>query len=243
MSSGDETSWGLDWAHGNAAAPDGDGWLVNLRHQDAVVRLTGDGAVDWILANPTGWWPPLADHRLKARRDDMRWPYHMHAPERMPDGGLLVFDNGNYQTTPYHPHPPVRRESSRVVAYDIDPVARTVEERWAIAATRTGYLYSEAVGDADYLPETGHVLAVYGRLQGEGDIDNAAVGRGTHHARVIEMDPTTPELPVLDVRLWSPADVIPDGWTVYRAQRTARLHPSVVLAGEPGWAEAVAGAP
>ncbi len=239
MSSHDETSWGLDWAHANAVVPDGDGWLVSLRHQDSVVRITAEGSVDWILSNPAGWWPGLAEHRLTAA-SDMRWPYHMHAPERLPDGGLLLFDNGNHQTTPYHPDPPRRPATSRVVAYDIDPVARTVSERWSIDSTRTGWLFSDAVGDADFLPTTGHVLAVYGRLEGEAELANADVGRAAVHARVVEVDPSTPELPVMDLRIWSRPDDVEEGWTVYRAQRIDRLHASVVLPGEPGWAEAIA---
>ncbi|MFT4626833.1 MAG: arylsulfate sulfotransferase [Myxococcota bacterium] len=238
-SSHEPTVWGLDWAHANAAAPDGDGWLVSLRHQDAVVRIDAAGEVDWILANPDGWLEPLASRRLKAP-PGMPWPFHMHAPVRLPDGGLLLFDNGNGQATPYAPEP-AGAELSRVVAYDLDPAAGTVRERWAVGDTGTGWLFSDAVGDADWLPGTGNVLAVYGRLEGEGVVGNAEAGRGEVHARVIEFDPEQPVPAAMDLRVWSPADEVAEGWTVYRAQRIDRLHPSVVLRDEPGWEEAVGG--
>ena len=39
-----------DWHHINAVEPDGDGFLVSLRHTDAIYRIRrGDGGIDWKL--------------------------------------------------------------------------------------------------------------------------------------------------------------------------------------------------
>ncbi len=218
---------GLDWGHGNAVIPDGpEHWIVSLRHQDALVRLARDGTVDWILANPDGWPEALADKRLAPTDPELVWPFHQHAPERLEDGGLLVFDNGNYRSTPYGPLS-LEPQYSRLVVFDVDAEARTVATRWTLDVTpTTGRLFSFAMGDADSLPN-GNVLAVYGHLAGEAGVPNAATGRGDTHARLLEVDPETGEA-VLDIRLSSRAEVVPLGWRVYRAQRIEGLHASIL---------------
>jgi hypothetical protein len=46
----------LDWSHGNAVTPDpAGGYLVSLRHQDAVVKLDAGGALVWILGPHDNW--------------------------------------------------------------------------------------------------------------------------------------------------------------------------------------------
>jgi arylsulfate sulfotransferase len=227
MDSNNDTEMGLDWGHANAVIPDGpDHWIVSLRHQDAVVRLTRDGEVDWILANHDGWPDRLRPHLL-APVGGFEWPFHQHAPERLADGGIALFDNGNYGHTPYG-EPPDTPQRSRLRIVDVDPVARTVTDRWSLDETpATGALFGWAMGDADVLAN-GNLLGVYGHLAGEAGRTNEAAGRGETHARVLELALDDPEHPVLDLRMSSRRSVVPLGWRVYRAQRIDRLHPSVV---------------
>jgi hypothetical protein len=219
------TEMGLDWGHANAVIPDGpDHWIVSLRHQDALVRLHHSGEVDWILSNPEGWPEHLAEKRLQATEPDFEWPFHQHAPQRLADGGLAVFDNGNHRSTPYG-EPSEDLPYSRLVIFDVDPVARTVSKRWSMdTASTTGRLYSWAMGDADLLPG-GNLLGVYGHLSGEAEISNIEAGRGDLHGRVLEVDLETGDA-VLDLRLSSRWSAVPRGWRIYRAQRVEALLPS-----------------
>ena len=135
-----------------------------------------------------------------------------------------MFDNGNHRSTPYG-EPSEDLAYSRLVIFDVDPVARTVSKRWSMdASSTTGRLYSWAMGDADLLPN-GNLLGVYGHLSGEAELSNIEAGRGDLHGRVLEVDIETGDT-VLDIRLSSRWSAVPRGWRIYRAQRVEALLPS-----------------
>ncbi|MEZ4237738.1 MAG: aryl-sulfate sulfotransferase [Myxococcota bacterium] len=208
---------GYDWAHANGVVldpRDGD-WIVSVRHQDALVKLTPAGEIRWILGDPAGWQAPWAEHLL-TQAAPFRWPYHAHAPELDPDGLVLLFDNGNDGHTPYDP-PPAEVPTSRLVALDVDEDAGTVSLAWSFAPERDGPLSSLALGDCDRLAN-GDVLGVWGLLVAEGGATNLAQGRGLYSTRVIEVDPTD-DASVLDLRLSSDRAANDVGWGVYRAER------------------------
>ncbi len=225
----------VDWSHANAVVrdPRDGGYIVTLRHQDAVVKLTADGALAWILGAPDGWEEPWASARLQPE-GAVSWPFHPHAAELTPAGELLVFDNGNHRTTPYGQTPaPPGAPYSRVVAYRLGlgrgegsgEVAGTVEEAWAYRETAAGSLYAPAFGDADALPRTGHVLAVFGRTRAIDGVPTAQLGRGESMAHLVELDPAALDAPVAHVVLSSRRTDWPGGFAVYRAERIPGLYP------------------
>jgi hypothetical protein len=212
---------GYDWSHANGVIPHPDGGaIVSVRHQGALVRLDDAGAVVWILADPAGWAAPF-DALLLAPVGDLTWPYHQHAPALDANGDLWVFDNHNEGHTPYT-EPPPEGWWSRVVAFRVDEDARTVRQvaEWAPPQR----LQSPALGDADPLPVTGNVLADFGFVDHEDGVENEALGRGHRAIRLIEADPAEPE-PLLDLRLWTPADTEPKGVKAYRAEAIPSLYP------------------
>ena len=218
----------LDWAHANGlAVDDDDGWVVSLRHQDALVKLDANGELAWILGDPSGWPLPWRDQLLVAD-GALTWPYHQHAPElRREDDGLhlLLFDNVNRGHTPYTEAPAAR--PSRLVEYVVDEAQGTVREAWSFELTEDGPLAAPALGDADRL-SNGHILGVWGMLAEEEGVPHAEQGRADRSARIAEVDPSRQAV-VFDLRVSWPRSRGTEGWTVYRAQRIERLHPTALL--------------
>jgi hypothetical protein len=106
----------VDWSHANTLAPDGDGWLVSLRHLDAVIRLNAAGEIDWTLGAPDG---PLGtdfmwQSEVPGAALDLRGQHHA---TRLPDGRILVFDNR-------------AEEPSRVIAVRLDGSVATITDVW-----------------------------------------------------------------------------------------------------------------
>jgi len=206
---------GRDWLHANAVIvdPSDGGFIVSLRHQDAVVKLGADGALRWILGTPSGWQEPWSDAVLQPV-GDFDWHFHQHAVHLASDGSLVMMDNGNMGRTPYD-EPTGDNARSRVVAYAVDEAAHTVEQLWAWEPP--DQLYSEAMCDADPLPGTDEVLAVFGFLQSEADSSNIDLGWGHRSARLMLFEPDLAE-PSLDIRVRSDHAAEPEGWQTYRAE-------------------------
>ncbi len=219
----------LDWAHANGVtlAPDGD-WVVSVRHQDAVVKVSPAGEIRWILGNHMGWreaWRPFLLEPLGA----LEWPWHQHAPEVLEDGTIVMLDNGRWRASPYEgPEPESHVTYSRAVAYRVDE--GTVEQLWEVAPAG---LYSAALGDADVQPETGTVLLHLGFLDAdETGTLHEELGWGRKAMRLIEVHPERPDEPVWDLRLRSDAAAEPEGWKGYRGERLPSLYPPGVLVDE-----------
>lgn len=206
----------FDWAHTNAVADTGDGLLVSLRHQDAILKLRkDDGSLAWILANPDNWSPAWAALRLQPV-GDVTWPYHQHAV-KWDDGRVLMFDNRNYEASPWTDQRkvPYSVSSSRIVEYTVDESAGTVAETFSFAPEPR--VFSDKMGDADWLPN-GNLLGTWAYVLYEGGVSMAELGRGAPSSRVIEVqrDGTV----VFDLDLWGDADD-PEtpAWHTYRAER------------------------
>jgi len=205
----------FDWNHANGLGidPRDGGPVVSLRHLDAVVKLSADLQLEWILGAPEGWRAPWSDALLSAA-PGLTWPLHPHAPEVLADGTLLLFDNRNDGHTPYT-EPVTVRPTSRAVAYRVD--AGRAEQLWSYDTTTTGPLFCAAVGDVD-LDDAGRVLVDYGFVHFEGELDNEDAGRGARSIRWVEGF-VEEAVPLLDVRLSTDPAVWPDGVHSYRVQR------------------------
>ena len=119
-----------DWTHGNCAIvdPAGGGFLVSLRHQDCVVKISGDGRLVWILGDPAGW---TGEHAGKLLRIEGGRPfYHQHDLSFTSGGDLMLFDNGTAGAVPPAPEQPIEERESFALAYAIDEEAMTAVETW-----------------------------------------------------------------------------------------------------------------
>ncbi|HHO51381.1 MAG TPA: hypothetical protein ENK18_11020 [Deltaproteobacteria bacterium] len=122
----------LDWTHANSLVLDRDTgeYTLMLRHWDALLRLSPDGQLRWILGGPAGTLTPLGGAIP---------PRHAHLTEAWSDG-VLVFDNRNHAND----------ATSRAVWYGLDEEGLTYEERW-VYPDPNGVLHP-AQGDVRSLP-------------------------------------------------------------------------------------------
>ncbi len=113
---------------------------------------------------------------------------------------------------------------SAAAGFRVDAAGGTVRAAFRFEGSATGPLYSPAIGDADFQPVTGNVLADYGFLDEENDVAHAQLGWGRKAVRLVEYAPDGAV--VLDIRLRSDLPEDPEGWITYRAERIGSPWPS-----------------
>lgn len=191
----------IDWFHGNGLAydPSDDTIIVSGRTQ-GTVKLTNSNEVVWILAPHREWGmagngvdlnskllqpldadgQPVTDQEVLdgfSNHPDFEWSWYQHAPKLMPDGTLLIFDNGdqrNYDTSQLY---------SRAVAYRVNASDMTVQQIWQYGKERGGETYSQIVSDVDFHEAENNIVFMPG-----------AAGRGQAegpYGKVVEVDMMT----------------------------------------------------
>ncbi len=196
-----------DWGHANALwyDADTDSFLASMRHQDAVVKFDrATGELQWVVAPDAHWPADLEPYLLRLPEEEVD-AFHTHGMELTSDGGLLLFDNGNYRANAWER---AQEEFSRVVIFDLDEASGTRSTRWSWEDLPA--VFSDHGGDADYLPVTGNVLVATGHEAGR------AVSEPSAH--VLEVDPATNDV-VFQLA------VGPGFRGIYRARRIDRLAP------------------
>jgi len=140
----------LTGANGVVYDASDDSFLVSMRQQDAVMKISrATGELIWVLGSD---WAGSGG--------DDSWPFlqlvgpgllplHQHAPNLLPNGHLMLYDNGNSRQLP---------EYSRPVEYAIDGANLTLTQEWTWKdPAYNPPLFSIFTGDADLLPN-GNVL-------------------------------------------------------------------------------------
>ena len=171
----------IDWFHANAIEYDAanDEIIVSGRTQ-GVVKLDRDNHVTWILAPHKGWSNNLDPFLLTpldqsgstisdpmvlegdANHPDFEWSWYQHSPILLPNGNLMIFDNGdnrNYNTNVLY---------SRAVEYAIDESSMTIQQAWEYGKIRGDETYSRIVSKVNYYPSDGNVLFTPGAVVDDG---------------------------------------------------------------------------
>lgn len=215
----DKMDWDpQDWAHNNAVVycPEDDCIIISTRFQ-GLIKLDRKNNVKWILAPHKGWdnkglsgklLDPLdgsgnkiTDESVKkgeTRHADFDWTWGGHSPVILPDGNIMMFDNGYYRhykadyvTNFFDPE-----LYSRSVIYKIDENKRTVQEVWQYGEERKRTCWAIAVSSTQYLSQNDHILF----CPGIGTIiSSTAVG-----GKVVEVDRATREV-VFEANFATPA--------------------------------------
>jgi arylsulfate sulfotransferase len=218
-----------DWAHANAVLydPHDDSIIVSLRHQDAVIKFSrATGNLKWILGNHDNWPEEFQPFLLTPIGSPFEWQYHQHAPMITPSGTLLLFDNGNYKTSPFTGirKIPDNQNYSRAVEYAIDEDNMQVRQVWEYGANIDQYFFSPFIGDADSLQKTGNTLITSGGTTVLGNENSNSLGLGYSHARIIEVDRNSPTEKVFEVAIYN--SLTPNARIeVYRSDRIPDLYP------------------
>src|SRR5699024_12573979 len=106
---------------------------------------------------------------------DVKFPAAHHAMKVLPDMDgnddtvdVLLRDNNHVVT---RGDTGISNQYSRAVQYRINEKEKTVSEVWSYGEERGEAFYSEIIGNAQYLPETGNRLITSGYIEPEEDSD------------------------------------------------------------------------
>lgn len=192
-----------DWIHMNGLTylPSEKSIIVSNKNQ-GLAKVTWDDKLEWILAPKKNWGkagrsgegmdtqPYLLTAVDKSgspypnevqlgdqSATDFDFSWGNHAPSVLPNGNLLVFDNGamrNFLKKPSY---------SRAVEYQINATEKTVEQVWQYGKERGNDMFSSIISDTDYLPKTKNILLTSGFLK----------PMRQHSAKIVEVHPQTNE--------------------------------------------------
>lgn len=133
------TASNIDPVHGNAIDRDTDGHLlISSRHLDEITKINREtGEIIWRLGGKNNQFVFVADTMKFSRQ---------HAVRRLPNGNILLFDNGNFNVP----------QASRVVEYEIDELQMTAMRVWSYKNPLGTYGF--AMGYAQRLPNGNTVI-------------------------------------------------------------------------------------
>ena len=156
---------GYDWFHNNAVWYDEKTNSLSLsgRNEDAVVNLDFEtGKINWILGDPECWPKEMTD-RYFFRTDDetLEWCYGQHACQILPDGDIMLFDNGCWRKKSDPEWYPEGERYSRGVRYEIDTAQMTIRQKWQYGKERGEEVFSPNISNIDYYGE-GRYLVHFG---------------------------------------------------------------------------------
>lgn len=186
----------VDWFHANSIeySSQDDEIIVSGRTQ-GIVKLNAQNEVSYILAphrewNTSGGGTELSQFLLtpldandeaimdadvldgSENHPDFEWSWYQHSPILMPNGNLMVFDNGdNRNYTNAGPY-------SRAVEYEIDEVNKTIKQVWSYGKERGTDTYARIVSKVSYVSENNSVLFTPG----------SSVSGGAAAGKVVEVD-------------------------------------------------------
>lgn len=156
-----------DWLHTNGMEYDEktNSVLISARHQDAVVSLSLEtGDINWILSNPDDLWPEyLKEKLLKPSGDNFEWQYGQHNISLLPNGDIMMFDNGDYRSKNANDVLPATKGYSRAVVYRIDQDNMTVSQVWQFGKELGSTPMAAYVSSSQYLGEN-HYLIDFGGI-------------------------------------------------------------------------------
>ena len=171
---GKSGSWSEhDWFHNNAVWYDKrtNSLTLSGRHQDAVINLdyeTGD--LNWIIGDPEGWPAEMVEkYFFTPVGDEFDWQYEQHACVVLPDGDIMVFDNGHFRAKSKENYVPADKNFSRGVRFRINTEDMTIRQVWQFGKERGKDFFSTYISNVEYYGE-GHYMVHSGgagALRGE----------------------------------------------------------------------------
>ena len=177
-----------DWLHDNGLAYSAadESIIVSGRHQ-GVAKIRRDGTLVWLLAPHKGWRAPQSGKLLTAvsatlapysdsvqlgsqaagtaSTPEFDWPFGQHSPALLPNGDLLLFDNGASRHFSGY-----CGSFSRAVIYRIDEAAMTVRQMGQFILSKSES--SCYISNTHLLPATGNIF-----IQPGGPGNNIAVAK------------------------------------------------------------------
>lgn len=231
------TSYGVDNYHANAIIedPSDNSLIVSLRDQNAVFKLSrATGQVKWILGPHANWGVNFQQDLLTPVGTPFEWNYGQHAPELTPQHTLLLYDDGNERACPYAPPVADQNNYSRGVEFSIDETNMQVSQVWDSSLAAGDRIFTIAVGDADWLKQTGNILVTYGLITYVNGVHPSAYSPNATMVRIREFThDATPQV-VFDLSFFDYNNTSSNyaGYVCYRSDRIPDLyvHPAMPVA-------------
>jgi arylsulfate sulfotransferase len=190
-----------DWLHMNALAYDeNDQSIVVSGKNQGLVKITMEDELRWIMAPKMNWTKSGRNGQGKDTKPflltavnsedipysnaiqngnkshfEFDFPWGQHAPKILPNGNLIVFDNGSHRN--YNDE----NNYSRAVEYSINDDKKTVRQVWQYGKERGEDMFSAIISDVDYLPKTENILVTSGHISPQNN----------HSGKIIEVDRAT----------------------------------------------------
>ncbi len=221
-----------DWFHGNAVLDDStDNTIIVSGRLQGVIKLDRSNNVKWILAPHKEWGTNRRNEDLtkflltpldaagnviadttvaygSTITPYFEWNCYQHSPIKLPNGDLMVFDNGTNRTldsvdgnSTFNSAP---GKYSRAAEFKIDTAKMTVQQIWQYGKERDVECYSSIVSSVQLLPNSNHVVFSPGFY-----VQNK-IGRG---GKIIEVDYNTRQV-VSEISISSA-----NSWSAHRAKK------------------------
>ena len=200
-----------DWIHINGLAFDEkDSSIIVSGKNQGVIKISWDDELQWIMSPKRNWGKsgrdgngadtrpylltavnterkpyPLEVQDGAVSAEDFDFPWGQHAPKLLPNGNLLLFDNGSVRNFKYDPN------YSRAVEYQVSEKDKTVQQIWQYGKERGKDFFSMIISDADYLPNTKNILVTSAHIQ----------PGNKYSAKIVEVNYTTGN-PVFEATLY-----------------------------------------
>ena len=141
-----------DWTHANSiqGAPGGN-IIMSVRHLDLIISIAPDlQLLEWRLGDGGRLGDPYSDFTFQDSSDQF---YHQHSARELPNGNILLFDNGNDR--------PVEEggEYSRALELELDLVNMTATKVWEYRHTPD--LYAQCCSNVTRLAN-GNTAVIFG---------------------------------------------------------------------------------
>ena len=207
-----------DWSHGNCVIEDPNdlGYLMSFRHQDSVVKVTQEGALQWILGVDAGYRPQFQRKLLQTEWQRPFW--HQHDLSFTQDGDLLLFDNGTAGAFPPEPKKPLDQLETYAVSFKVDEDAMTATEIWRYGGP--GKLpFTLYVSGVCEMPNRNKFIACTGISKTPSGDLAALPTLGAGQIELVEVTPEGEE--VFRARLCDPDAEIDRGWNGFRPEYLA----------------------
>ena len=224
-----------DWLHMNSLDFNGrDSTIIVSGRNQGLIKVTWDDKLKWIMAPKQKWGksgrkgrgyntkPYLLTAINKegepynkdvqngiTSAKDFDFPWGPHAPYLLPNGNIIVFDNGPFRNYSNE------IQYSRAVEYKVNEKNKTFKQVWEYGKDRGFNLFSPIVSDVDWLPYTNNILVTSGFIS----------PRNVHRAKIVEVSPENNK-EVFEATIFfknTNRDINKPGWgqadVLYRAER------------------------
>ncbi|HHX77343.1 MAG TPA: aryl-sulfate sulfotransferase [Firmicutes bacterium] len=181
-----------DWLHVNSIwlCPGEDAILVSGRHQDSFFKVDlAKSEIVWVMTEDYEQYTDAFKEKLLTPiGDDFEYVWGQHNISMMPNGRILVFDNGDGRSKDSDKMKPFTDPDnySRVVIYEVDEKNMTVKQVWQYGKERYQELFSAHICGMDAFGNN-HFLMNFGGAA-EGNIPGilAMMNPGLQRAFFIE---------------------------------------------------------